>query len=206
MENQISNGAMLGIVLLALAVVIGLGFSIFAIARGTANEGVANLQDSLGQVSESAFVDFNQKIVTGTQVNGAYKSLQGKPYAILIRTSAYAAGRKDGLNSTTENKIIVTSGSGSNIMSFLNYNALLAGSGATETSRGTVSLTYENGVYVTSNGFYVTAGKINFNSEIGNLSKSGMAEYIPTSGKFQANLIKDTSGTIMGIVFEQIKQ
>ena len=59
---------MLGIVLIALAAVIGLGFGVFAIAKGVANEGVVNVQDNLGAVSDSAYTDYDNKIVTGTQV------------------------------------------------------------------------------------------------------------------------------------------
>ena len=39
MEKEISSGTMLGIVLIALAAVIGLGFGVFSIAKGVANEG-----------------------------------------------------------------------------------------------------------------------------------------------------------------------
>ncbi len=58
MEKEISSGAMLGIVLIALAAVIGLGFGVFAIAKGTANEGTTNMQDTLNAVSEyNAVID-----------------------------------------------------------------------------------------------------------------------------------------------------
>ena len=88
MEKEISNGAMLGIVLIALAAIIGLGFGVFAIAKGTANEGVTGVQENLGAVSNSAFTDYDQKIVTGTQVMSAVQNFEGKPVAILISTIA----------------------------------------------------------------------------------------------------------------------
>ena len=66
MEKEISNGAMLGIVLIALAAIIGLGFGVFAIAKGVANEGVTGVQENLDVVNSSAFTDFDQKIITGT--------------------------------------------------------------------------------------------------------------------------------------------
>ena len=49
MEKEISSGAMLGIVLIALAAIIGLGFGVFAIAKGTANEGVTQVQENLAR-------------------------------------------------------------------------------------------------------------------------------------------------------------
>ena len=88
MEKEISSGTMLGIVLIALAAVIGLGFGVFSIAKGVANEGTTNVQDNLGTVSESAFEDYNDKIVTGTMVKSAVTTFQCKSVGILINTTA----------------------------------------------------------------------------------------------------------------------
>lgn len=192
MENQISNGAMLGIVLLALAVVIGLGFSIFAIARGTANEGVADLQDSLGQVAESTFTDYDQRIVTGTQVLGAYNHLAGKPYAILISTTAYE-NNKGGAVDAGAPKVTVD---GTTNKNYINYNALL--------NIGSDNPELENGYIIFNDGFKVDGGKVKFYNVTGNLSKSGMQEYVSSNSRFQAYVLKDESGTIIGVVFEQI--
>ena len=188
MEKEISGGVMLGIVLIALAAIIGLGFGIFSIAKGTANEGVVNVQDNLGQVSQSGFDDYNQKVVTGTQVKSAYNTYQGKPYTIWISTEA--------LNTTTEEiltqKITMEDGS-----KYIVYNATLEGG---------VEIEYENGTYIVNKGFAIddASKRIKYNSKIDNLSKSGMAEYIPATARFEANLIKDKSGTIVGIAFKQV--
>lgn len=186
MEKEISSGVMLGIVLIALAAIIGLGFGIFSIAKGTANEGVVNVQDNLGQVSQSGFDDYNQKVVTGTQVKSAYNTYQGKPYTIWISTEA--------LNTTTEDipEPNVTM-DGSN---YIVYNATIAA--------GTI--VYENGTYIVDKGFAIDAdsNRIVYNSKIDNMSKSGMTEYIPANARFEANLIKDKSGTIVGIAFKQV--
>ncbi len=205
MEKEISSGAMLGIVLIALAAVIGLGFGIFAIARGTANEGVVGLQDNLGQVSTSAFSDYDQKIVTGTQVMSAYNNFSGKPYAVLVCTQAFTDKQGDssiasvpkiaGYANATTQLTATTSAGGTVNLQFVNYNAKLGGG----------KVTYDNGIYICSSGFMLTTGsKIDFYTVTGNMSKSGMIEFVPSSGRFQANLIKDSSGTIMGIAFQQI--
>lgn len=77
---------MLGIVLIALAAIIGIGFGIFAVSKNTANSGASNLQDSINRVNESFFDDYNQKRVTGAQVKMCLQQLQGKPYAIIVHT------------------------------------------------------------------------------------------------------------------------
>lgn len=88
MEKEISSGAMLGIVLIALAAIIGIGFGVFAIAKGTANTGVTNVQEKLESVSQSDYTDYDQTIVTGTQVKSAYDNFAGKSAAVLIATQA----------------------------------------------------------------------------------------------------------------------
>lgn len=94
MEKEISSGTMLGIVLIALAAVIGLGFGVFSIAKGVANEGTVGVQDNLAVVSESSFEDYNDKIVTGTQVKSAVTTFTGKSVAILINNTAMDKGVK----------------------------------------------------------------------------------------------------------------
>ena len=223
MEKEISSGAMLGIVLIALAAVIGLGFGVFAIAKSTANEGIVGVQDSLTQVSESTFADYDQKTVTGSQVKSFISTMNGKSYALLVATTA---GQKNGV---TANKVPVISlagtaeGAAGAEVYFVNYGARLAhgdemdgaadlDAGATITENSAVidcSMALTNGVWGASGTNEVAfvldgANKIQFNNQTSGLTTVGTGECVPDATKFKANLIKDTSGTIKGVVFEQI--
>jgi hypothetical protein len=213
-EREISGGAMLGIVLLALAAVIGLGFGVFAIAKGIANEGTVNVQDSLGTVSDQVFLDYDQKIVTGTQALSGLKTFEGKPYAVLIATKALQGTGGAVAPTHKVYPMAVTTTKGPLSPAFINYNAVLASSGAgalpvtQSTAGGTVTttnalITLVNGSYEIANGFAQSAGVIAFDKETGGLFKSGNAEFVKTSSKYQANLIKDKSGNIVGIALEQ---
>lgn len=198
MEGEISRGAMLGIVLIALAAIIGLGFGIFAIAKGVANEGTTNVQDQLSQVSLATFNDFDQKVVTGTQVLSAYSNFAGKPYAILIATRSYLDGNTEGLSGAPEVQTDVAD------LTFLNYNALLGPAKDAEGAGG-AELEYSNGIFIQKSPFLMDgSGKIQYNTVTDKLSKSGQVEYVPSTARFEANLIKDPSGTIMGIAFQQV--
>ncbi len=230
MEKEISSGTMLGIVLIALAAVIGLGFGVFSIAKGVANEGTVGVQDNLNTVTDSAFEDYNDKIVTGTQVKSAIQNFEGKSVAILICTTA---GQKGVVTYTNHTSGVTCYKLGDKV--YMNYNALLGtdseGTAATpivkNTSLGTLtggtfaphsSITaFDNGGtaaqikdgYVTiSQAFQIDAntGKVLFDNSIGGQSRSGNCEYISTSSKFEANLVKDTSGTNVGIMFTQMAQ
>lgn len=229
MEKEISSGAMLGIVLIALAAVIGLGFGVFAIARGTANEGVGNVQESLQTVSQSQFLDFDQKVVTGTQVLSALQGFEGMNIAVLIETAAFRngqtvlAGHSAPMVTSTTNVIPPTPAAIPTTLAgvtgtFINYNAMLAlntagalpplitPAGGAKPATGVPSppLHLLNGVQTAPFGFATTAGVVQFNSIIGGLHQTGNAEFVAPTARFQANLIRDRSGTIMGVTFRQI--
>lgn len=213
MEREISSGAMLGIVLLALAAVIGLGFGIFAITKGVANEGTVGVQDSLGTVSSQVFLDYDQKIVTGTQAISALKTFEGKPYAVLIATKALQGGGK--LAPTHDAYPVGTATSiSSGVTGFINYNAIIAGGagGALPSVKDTGGsavttlnslITLKNGSYEIANGLASTNGNVVFDKETSGLFKAGNGEYVATGAKYSAKLIKDKSDNIVGIALEQ---
>ena len=66
------------------------------------------------------------------------------------------------------------------------------------------SIYFDNNCFRTTKGFKTESGRVLFNNITGNLSKSGMMEYVSNGARFQSYLIKDDSGTIMGVTFEQI--
>ena len=229
MEKEISSGAMLGIVLIALAAIIGLGFGVFAIAKGTANDGIVQVQDNLGTVSQQQFQDYDQKVIAGTQVTSALKNFEGKAVSILVQTKALADGQS--IASAGDHKLapvvnLPYSAGGSTVTGgFLNYNAIMAkDANGTRTSTiaggaavgsatgsqpakltGALELTLQNGVYNTAYGFATDSnGAVRFDNSTAGVYKSGNAEYVSSTAKFQANLIKDKSGTIVGVVFRQL--
>ena len=223
MEREISSGAMLGVVLLALAAVIGLGFGVFAIAKGVANEGTVNVQDSLGTVSEQVFLDYDQKIITGTQAIAGLKTFEGKPYAVLVRTLALRNGRPvASTDIRTNGKVYIVADvtNTTDIRSFINYNAVVGLEKGAIPSHGTPGQPYNrppggegvsvagmkmiNGAYVITDGFAAVNGNIVYDNQIGGIYKTGNAEFISTASKFQANLLKDPSGNNMGIVLEEL--
>ena len=102
--------------------------------------------------------------------------------------------------------------------SFINYNAIIGASGNTPPI-GTVNQTckingnsiYMAGIYFDNTCWRCTSGfasdesgKGLYNGITGNLSKTGRTEYIPSSAKFDSYILKDASGSYMGIVLEQI--
>lgn len=233
MEKEISSGTMLGIVLIALAVIIGLGFGIFSIAKGTANEGVTKVQTNLANVSSSEFQDYDQTVVTGTQVRSAYQNFEGKNVAVLIATTATidaknnladGAGVKDDADyagkivagnlanqfakqayknktGTAKYSDMYGSDGAEGVGLFVNYNAVL-NAGDTDTNR----LYFDQGKFVAQAGFATKDGSSNvgFNTTVKNLGKSGMMEYLSTTSRFNSYVVKDSTGSYVGVAFVQI--
>lgn len=239
MEKEISSGTMLGIVLIALAVIIGLGFGIFSIAKGTANEGVTKVQTNLANVSSSEFQDYDQAVVTGTQVRSAYQNFEGKNVAVLIATTATidakdnvadGAGVKD--DAAYAGKMTVSGSDKGEVQAehflkqaykdksgtakysdmygsdgtegaglFVNYNAIL-NAGNTDTNR----LYFDEGKFVAQAGFATKDGSSNvgFNTTVKNLGKSGMIEYLSPTSRFNSYVVKDATGSYVGVAFVQI--
>jgi hypothetical protein len=64
---------------------------------------------------------------------------------------------------------------------------------------------FDNNCFRCESGFATTsAGQIIFNNTTKNIQKTGTTEFVPTGAKFSSYLIKDTSGTILGIACIQI--
>jgi hypothetical protein len=287
MENEVSSISKLGIVLIALAVLIGLAFGIFQISKGTANTGVNDVQEQLDSVSASTYTTYDQTTITGTMVRSAISDFEGKNTAILVATQAWintladdhanvtVTGGEivekarydvlkgsgsgftdvykdeknqvpvvlafDGDDYVTPYVMSASNGSTSNTIikaaegstaaklntgtayskgfyaSFINYNALLgsntegvAGADSVQTCYTSGATFYMADIYFDSNcfrcvtGFATTSsGQVVFNNITKTIQKTGATEFIPTGAKFSSFLIKDASGTTMGIAVIQ---
>lgn len=163
MEKETSSLVQLGIVLIAIAVVITLGFGIFAVGKRLANNGQNDLVSQVDQINQSTFIDLDQQVVTGTRLKGVINQLSAGNYAVLINTLALRNNQADGSTivgdlannihsySFVRTNVEGESGKGTKITDgviFVNYNAVMKNSALAE------------GVVLNSDG---TASKGNFN-------------------------------------------
>lgn len=141
MEKETSSLVSLGIVLIAIAVVITLGFGIFAVGKRLANSGQNDLVSQVDQISQSTFTDLDQQIITGTRLKGVINQLSSGNYAVLLNTlalrncyldDAKVNGDLESSPTSYTNAIVntnypSTSSKGTNAYNtfFVNYNALL---------------------------------------------------------------------------------
>lgn len=139
--------------------------------------------------------DENGKIplLTSTQNLGGHKI-----------TVAYAVG-KDGKQPMETN----TSSGTKKVLTFIQYNALLEatdkdGDSSKGAAGGQTVIRYDNGTYIFDGAYRTEDGKVVFDLDFANLSKTGMTEYVPGAARFHANLLKDANGVILGVVFQQV--
>lgn len=103
-----------------------------------------------------------------------------------------------------------TSGGDDRALVFMQYNALLEPSdakGNTVAGKDNVhsAIKYDNGTYIFDGAFRTDAsGKLLFDLDFSNLSKTGTVEMVPGAARFHANLLKDANGVILGVVFQQV--
>lgn len=179
MEGELGSGARIAIALIVIGVIISIIFVILGFTRGTTNQGITTVQNSMDSMSLAQFDDYDQKILSGTQVVSAIKLFEGRPVAQVVKTLAQ--------HKKTEN-------------TGHNYGALLSGT----TNNITEAMVKTEGSSYFVKNLKVTNGLMSYNMVYLPTSKTGDDAFVRPTAKFLAELIKDSTGTIVGIYFTQL--
>ncbi|GKU77568.1 hypothetical protein [Paenibacillus sp. L3-i20] len=178
MEGELGSGARIAIALIVIGVIISIIFVILGFTRGTTNQGITTVANSMDSMSLAQFDDYDQKILSGTQVVSAIKLFEGRPVAQVVRT-------------TSQMKSTGGAGSGHN------YGAILADT----TDKGVITMGTLTGSHYVEG--LETEGGITYNMKYLPTTVSGTDTFVRPTAKFLAELIKDTTGTIVGVCFTQ---
>lgn len=184
MGDDLSTGAKIGIGLVILCFLIAIVLSLLMVVKNITNSGANQLESGLGQMMATTYDDYDQKIVTGTKVTSAIKLFSGEPIGIVVVTG-----------------LSIEEGTNGGYC----YGALLdgyeqGGSQGNYYYKNSTALTREEGdTFYTANP--VTPVTYNLNTKP--MTVSGSAQFVRDNGKYLAELIKDSTGTIIGIAFTQ---
>ncbi|THF74759.1 hypothetical protein [Cohnella fermenti] len=181
MEGELGSGARIAIALIVIGVIISVIFVILGFTRGTTNQGITTVQNSMDSMSLAQFDDYDQKILSGTQVISAIKLFEGRPVAMVTITTA-------------QNKKSARTG--------FNYGALLTGTNASTLITTEMTKTNSTDSFYTKD-IAVTNGQMKYNMIYIPMTESGTDPFVRPTAKFLAEQIKDTTGTIVGVVFTQ---
>lgn len=185
MGDDLSTGAKIGIGLVILCFLIAIVLSLLMVVKNITNSGANQLESGLGQMMQTTYDDYDQKVVTGTKVRTAVKLFAAEPVGIVVVTGlCNDEGVKGGYC----------------------YGALLTGYSEEKSGKET---SYRSNTALSKNettDTYYTAEPVTptqYNLNVKPMDRSGTKQYVRDNGKFLSELIKDTTGTIIGICFTQ---
>lgn len=194
MAEDISAQARTGVTIMALAALVAVVLNILVIAQSIVSVGMGTLQSGIESVKLQEYEVYNNKRVTGVQVKTALN-------LYLTRDTALIIGTKSSLGD-------------SGGASYFNYGALLADS-TEKTVDGekvyTIADTKLKTFKQAGVAWYVTDYKkdsyavIQHSDDIRCTTLNGNSQFIEEAGTFEAQLIKNKTNSIIGIVFKQVK-
>lgn len=189
MGSDLNEGVKIGIGLVIIIFVVTVVLGLLMLVKNLTNSSASQLEGGLNQILNTTYDDYDQQIVSGTKVTSAVKLFQGESIGIVIVTGlcqestnakgGYCYGLViDGYdeNGDATNQSYVASSIGG------------TSSPLTRDSSGT---------------YWIGAPGKTFNLNTKPMTVSGSAQYVRDNGKYLAELIKDTTGTIIGICFTQ---
>lgn len=186
MGEDLSTGAKIGITLIILCFLIAVVVALLFVVKNITNSGAAQMEAGLDQMTQSTYDDYDQKVVTGTKVSSAVKLFEGQAIGIVV---------------------ISTQAQANSVNGGYCFGQLLNGYSAGVNDVDNTQTVYSNSTALTMNtgdSYYTSSpqtGKWNLNTKP--MSISGSNTFVRNNGKFLAELIKDSSGTIIGIAFTQ---
>lgn len=210
MGTDISEGAKVGIILIILCALIAIVFSLLTMMKNITSSGSQSLQNGLDQLGDSEFQAYDQKVVSGTDVAAAIKIFEGRPVAFVINTTADQKST-DKTAHLYGAKLTVTGGNGdgetgehagTNAGKYYSVKVDTADTGGSEAPTDAVTK-YSGNSYWTAALFTNDAGVVEYNMNTKPISVTGKRTYVRSSAKFLAELIKDPTGTKIGVMFTQ---
>lgn len=187
MDGEVAVSIRTVLTLIVIGVLLTLVNSIMGFARASTAERTTTIQNSVDALSEVEFGDYNQRVLSGARVISVIKQFETRPVATVTRTIAIM-----GTGSVKSDK-------------GYNYGAVLEGTSDvtadSEASRVTAPLVKSG-----NNSWYTAklAANVPGNKDYLPLTAEGKSHYVRPNGKFKAELIKDPSGTIIGVCFTQL--
>lgn len=221
MSEDVSATMRVGITVILVAALVATVLNLMVMSNSLLSGGQTTLQSGIDSVSTQEFAAYDNTKVSGTQVSTALSLFQGRDVAILIQTKAFAEAAdggadkainygailtKDGKSSTPSNmpkKQTYASGTSSTYLTPQAKTAYIVNFSDTDVANTAIvrkagAANYE-GYLHNSNGLVDSSYDIIGTTELGN------SAYLLSSSRFSSVLIKDPTGSIIGIFFKQLQ-
>lgn len=221
MSEDVSATMRVGITVILVAALVATVLNLMVMSNSLLSGGQTTLQSGIDSVSTQEFASYDNTKVSGTQVSTALSLFQGRDVAIVIQTKAFAEAAdggadkainygailtKDGKSSSTSNmptKQTYASGTSSTYLTPQAKTAYIVNFSDTDAANTAIvrkagAANYE-GYLHNSNGLVDSSYDIIGTTELGN------SAYLLSSSRFSSVLIKDPTGSIIGILFKQLQ-
>lgn len=211
MERPTSNAVMIGVVLMALAAVIGLFWGVFTLSKTTINDGTTNVQEKIMQFEDLNWETYDDKEVLGREILSLHTTSTYDDIAILVHT----VRMNDGVVISKDNDRYVQFYKGE---PYVNYGAILGVLGNDRIEdmneylleKGTAVRKSEDSLEQKAGAIYTDAvlcrddlGYVTKDDSVTALKRDGTIEYINEKTTFDSMLIYDVSGAVVGVLFRQ---
>lgn len=214
MGTDISEGAKVGIILIILCALIAIVFSLLTMMKNITSSGSQSLQNGLDQLSDSEFQNYDQKTISGTDVQAAVKIFEGRPISFVVVTQADIksagtasttwTGHLYGAKLTCANTETEGADAGTNAGKYIQCTVNSNDNGPEPPEAPTDGIhKYTGNSYYTGALYTNASGSPEYNMNVKPMSVTGKKTYVRSSGKFLSELIKDPTGTKIGACFVQ---
>ena len=197
MERPTSNAVMIGVVLMALAAVIGLFWGVFTLSKTTINDGTTNVQEKIMQFEDLNWETYDDKEVLGREILSLHTTSTYDDIAILVHT----VRMNDGVVISKDNDRYVQFYKGE---PYVNYGAILGVLGTDRIEdmneylleKGTAVRKTEDSLEQKAGAIYTDAvlcrddlGYVTKDDSVTALKRDGTIEYINEKTTFDSMLI-----------------
>lgn len=234
MSEDVSATMRVGITVILVAALVATVLNLMVMSNSLLSGGQTTLQSGIDSVSEQEFASYDNTKVSGTQVNTALSLFQGRDVAIIIQTKAfksigvtgsgtgdfeYKAINYGALLSCQGVSTIKGAANGAKGGAPVYYNSTTATGASnfiTSQAKTAYVITWTDGTHNNEDMWreqgaaYYTAylhntnGLVDSSYDVIGTTELGNAAYLLSSARFSSVLIKDPTGSIIGIFFRQL--
>ena len=231
MSEDVSASVRVGITIILVAALVATVLNLMVMSTSLLNSGRSTLQGGIDSISQQEFAAYDNTKVSGTEVATALSLFQNRDVAILVQTKAFAeigvtspgtpgpnANKalnygalitKDGKASGTANMPDKMGDGGSlavdtNIITSQAKMAYIVTFGDAD-GGGSISCYRQTGAPNYTACLHNTNGLVDSCYDVIGTTELGNAAYLLSSARFSSVLIKDPTGSIIGILFKQLQ-
>jgi len=225
MSEDVSATMRVGITVILVAALVATVLNLMVMSNSLLSGGQTTLQSGIDSVSTQEFAPYDNDKVSGTQVTTALSMFQGRDVAIIIQTKAFAEISDEHKDKAINYGAIVTSDGdasardknmpkkitsaeeqfGANIITSQAKTAYVVTFSDADNPPAGTAITRKAGSPHYTAYLHNTNGLVDSSYDTIGTTELGNAAFILGSARFSSVLIKDPTGSVIGIFFKQLQ-